>query len=214
MRNEPASIALTDMTAPKPQLEIIAAYIEVAGLKMSPVAALALAGVISAPIRCALATENLLTADRPPEIEGVIAGAAGKVAPVLASIAAAHAQSKLSRAPGAAPQDDMDVASVAKTMHSHLKGIRECAGVGCFAYDNWFFVSAHVSNAARGLELLREQLDWLNLLQFSEIAVIDFDANICRTFHPSDSTQPFERRVSLMLHYRNRGLGFLKGGDK
>ena len=193
------------MEATNPPCDVIGVYLEMPGLKMCAPASFLLAGLFTEPIKRALAAENLLAEKVPPNVKAVMELAVRAVA-ALKKFAATQEKIRASK--------PLDVAALAKMMHGHLKVMREGASVGCLGHDNWFFLLAHVIDVARGLMIVRGELERLNLLQFVEIAHVDFAENLCRTFHPPNCIHPFERRVVLMLHYREKGLDFFKGGEK
>jgi hypothetical protein len=176
----------------------IGAYIEIPGLKMDPLAALSLVGLMEEPIRRALEAEKLLSPDPlSPLAKENVSKAAKQIGATLKGL----------------PPGNASVELVAVVARNSLRGILANSGIQVFPYFNWFFILVDVSDVALALVSLQKELERLSLLQYAEIAHIDPLEKCCRTFYPPGCVKPFERHLSLVHQLDAYGRNLLQGGS-
>lgn len=105
--------------------------------------------------------------------------------------------------------------SVFATVKKGLVEILANRGVQAFAYFNWFFILADVSDVECGLSIIKAELARLGVLQFSEIAFFQPGESRAQdrflTSWPPGSSQPFERHWPLVKKLAAYGRNLLKG---
>ena len=174
----------------------IGIYLEIPGLRMCPVAAIVMAGVVTEPLRRALAAKNLLSPQPlSPADKKDLSNAARQAAAIFQH----------------GPPGDKEAESIVVTACNFLRRNGGDSGVQVFAYFNWFFILVDVSDIAPGLLAVQRELERVNLLAYSEIAHIDPEEDLCRTFYPPGFDKPFERHWPLVKKLWGYGVNLLKG---
>jgi hypothetical protein len=198
--NEPQSEHM-NLDTPKSTRHRIGLYIEIPGLKMTPLAALCHAEAIREEIRRPLKYGKVLWEEPlPPSATDEVLDAVNQIARLWNDISVKS------------PPASATIKPIFALVEDVARKIMTQPGVQCFAYFNWFFVLADVSDAERGASIIRLELERLNLLQYAEIAHIDPVENCCRTFYPPGCIKPFERHLSLVRQLSAYGKNLLQGG--
>ena len=187
------------MSNPENLRQRIGIYIEIPGLKMTPIAALLVAGFLKEPIRQALDTESLLfPAPLSSAIQDAILDASSAFDALLEGFA-----------------NYIDIAKVARpAVNNCFRGMLQNSGIQIYARFNWFFILIDVADLERGLLIIQTELKRLALLEYSEIAFfvpgIAPDADRFRTIYPPNCIKPFERHWSLVRQLIAYSLNVLK----
>jgi hypothetical protein len=192
---------MNTQVSPENSRSRIALYIEVPGLKMNSVSALWRAALMKAKISRPLARAKLLWS------EPLSGATADEFLDALNQVAQAQKQAPLKMA--AANKLILPLA------RRWLDRAMVDRSVQVFAYFNWFFILADVSDAERGLSIIKEELERADLLRHSEIACCAAleNAGECRLYinHPPGCGKSFVRHYSLFRQVAAYGENLLKG---
>lgn len=186
---------------PKNVRHRIGLYIEIPVLKMTPLSAFCHAEVMRRGIRCVLKHGNVLWDEPFSPV------ATDEVLDVVNQVA------RFQNGSAVEPPSAGDALKPLFTfIHRIIRERMTEPGVQCFAYFNWFFVLADVSDLERGLSIIKLELERPDMLQCVEIAEIDPVENRCRTIYPPNCPKPFERHGSLVRQLVAYGQNLLQGG--
>ena len=187
--------------APQNSRNRIGIYVEIPGLKMDPLAALRIAGLLTEPIRLALEKEKLLLS--PPSV------------PAAVQDEMLDRYNEMARALKPFLAKQPEAAFMLARARKCLDGIKGPSGVQTFANLNWFLILADVSDNERSLSIIKAELERFDLLELSEIAYFAPGENPGEdrflTFHPADCVKPFERHYSLLKQLDAYQRNLLKG---